>query len=285
MKIEQPGIYNDVPDEEYHRDPYVGGSLSSTEARRILDSPARYRWWKDNGPEHSDVFDFGKAAHNLVLGAGAPIDKIDADDWRTKAAREARDESRAAGRVPILAADYQVVEAMAAAIQEHPVARALLDPHRGRPEVSLFWHHQTGVACRARVDLFPDVDAGRRLILGDYKTCANASNAAFSKAAASYGYHLQADWYLEGVRTLCGVDDPAFVFIAQEKTPPYLVNVVELDATAMQIAHDRNRQAIDTFVACSESGEWPGYPTEVQQIALPRWVQIQHEEEQDNAQF
>lgn len=270
--IDMPGIYHDMDEAEYHAHP----ALSHSGARLLLEAPARYAYRRDH-PQHSDTFDFGKAAHRAVLGAGSDIVIVDADSWRTKAAQEARDAARAENRIPLLAADAERVEAMRAAIADHPVASKLF--HNGRPEVSMFWHDPTGVLLRARPDWLPE-STGRRAIIPDYKTCQRADPSSFGRSVASYGYHMQAAWYVDGWRTLTGTD-AAFVFVTQEKDPPYLVAVHELDDEAVDIGRARNRDAIDIYQRCVEAGEWPGYPTEVQTVRLPRWAVVEHEQTQE----
>jgi hypothetical protein len=272
--IDQPGIY-DIDETLYHADPVPGGSLSSTQVRYLGDCPARFVWHRHN-PKHSDAFDFGKAAHAHVLDVGTDIDEIDAPDWRSKDSRTARDESRAAGRTPILAKDYEQVEAMAAELRRHPIAAALLDPANGKPEQSAFWHDRVWRRCR--FDWLPEVDPNRRLIIADYKTAPDADARSFARAAARFGYHQQAAWYLDGARHTLDVAEPAFVFIVQEKNPPYLVNVVELDSYAIQIGAALNERAVDIYERAIETGEWPGYGTEVEQVSLPRWAEIAFEE-------
>lgn len=275
------GVYDGMPEDMYHADPVPGGSLSSTGARKLLppSCPARFRWETDNPPPPKDTFELGSAAHKLVLGAGAEIEVIAAPDWRTKAARDDRDAARAAGRIPLLAAEHEQVQAMAAALRAHPVASALFNPDRGKPEQSLFWQDRpTGVWCRARLDWLPDAGARERLIVADYKTAAAADTASISKSVASYGYAQQAAWYLDGVRAL-GLDaDPAFVFLFQEKTPPYLVTVVQLDADALRIGRDLNREAVNLYAACCEQRIWPGYSESIETVSLPAWARRQYEE-------
>jgi hypothetical protein len=58
----------------------------------------------------------------------------------------------------------------------------------------------------------------------------------------------------------------------QEKTPPYLVAVYELDALAMEAGRARNRRAAEMFRDCTEAGVWPGYSSEVELISLPPWA-------------
>jgi hypothetical protein len=207
-----------------------------------------------------------------VLGAGAELVVIDADDWRTKAAKEAAAAAREAGAVPLLTAEHAQVQAMAAALREHPVAAALFDPDRGDPEQSLFWvDDRTGVWLRSRLDWLPRQPAGR-LIIGDYKTAVSASPDGFSRAVLNFSYHQQAAFYTDGAAAL-GLDgDPAFLFVVQEKTPPYLVAVYELDALATEAGRARNRRAAEMFRDCTEAGIWPGYSAEVEPISLPPWA-------------
>lgn len=268
------GIY-DMPDAEYRADP----ALSCSEARRILEAPAKYRHDRDARVEqHTKAFDLGKAAHTLVLGAGVDVVVVQADDWKKKAAQEARDEAYATGRTPLLAREWAVVCDMRDAIACHPVAGPLLDPARGAPEQSLFWTDpRTGVDLRARLDWLPATPPTGRLIIPDLKTTVDASARAFGKSAASYDYHMQAAFYMAGAATLLDVD-PAFVFIAIEKSPPHLVHVMELDSDALAIGRDRIRRAIDVYVACTESGVWPGYPLEVSTASLPRWAGMEHDD-------
>lgn len=270
--ITEPGVY-DLPVEAYHADPVEGGSLSCSGARRLIppSCPAKFRWHQDNaGEEHAPHFDFGSAAHKLVLGAGAEIEVIDADSWRTKDAREARDAAYAAGRIPLLAADYQTVEAMAEALRSHPIAGRMFMPGKGKPEQTLVWRDErTGIMCRALLDWLPDT--GR--VFPDYKTALSAYPEDFRRAADQYGYAQQGAWYLDGVRALdLADDDAAFVFIVQEKEPPYLVSVIELDAISLRIGAQRNRQALSIYQWCTETGEWPGYGDDVALVSLPNYV-------------
>lgn len=273
--IGAPGVY-DIPEDIYHADPVPGGSLSSSEARLLLppSCPAQFRYEQDH-PVCKDVFDFGSAAHKLVLGTGPEIAVIAFEDWRTREARERRDAAWAAGKTPLLLPAWARVQDMAAALRAHPFASVLLDRERGgEAEQSLFWQDgETGVWRRARLDWLPgEVTIGGRLVIPDYKTAHRADLAGIAKSAASFGYHMQDAWYTDGVRALGLDDDPAFVFIFQEKTPPYLVTVVQLDDEARRAGRDRNRAAIEVYRDCKEAGAWPGHSEEIEYISLPAWA-------------
>lgn len=273
--ITKPGIY-DIPNDVYHADPVPGGSLSSTGARRLLppSCPALFRHEQVHGQPPKKAFDFGTAAHGVVLGSGPELVKVDAPNYLTKKAQAARDEARARGAVPLLPHEYEQVQAMAEAIRQHPAARALFAEGSGIPEQSLFWvDRPTGVTCRARLDWMP-YGNGRRLVVPDYKTAVSASPAAIQKAVLNYGYHQQNAWYVDGVKALGG-GDAAFVFVVQEKTPPYLVTVVELDEVTVQAGRVRNRRAIELYAQCVAEDHWPAYSDSIELISLPEWAQKQ----------
>ena len=272
--ITEPGVYT-IPEDVYHRDPVPGGSLSFSGAKRLLapSCPAKFRYERDNGRPEKRTFDFGHAAHSAVLGVGAPVVVVDADSWRTDAAKNQRKAAYAEGKVPLLAEEAARVEGMAQALRQHEIASALFNPEHGAPEQSLFRvDPETGVWLRSRFDWLPHPTPSGRLIVGDYKSTISAEPAAIAKSAANYAYHQQAAWYADMALALGLSDDVSFVFVFQEKTPPYLVTPVELDDEALRIGRLRNREAIDLYAECVRTDTWPGYTDGIELISLPFWA-------------
>ena len=270
----EPGVYTDMPEDDYHADPVPGGSLSSSGARKLLPPgcPAKYRYELGHPPERSAVLELGTAAHSLVLGKGKPLAWLEADDWRTKAAREWREAARAEGSVPLLKAEHEQIQAMAAAIREHPLAGPLLADQEAA-EHSCFWQDpEFGIWRRARLDSHRH--GSGRLIVTDYKTTACAEPDAFARSVANYGYHAQASWYLDAIGACLGEADAAFLLVAQEKAPPYLVTVAGLDAAALRAGDAVNRRAMEIYRDCQESDHWPGYQAdgEISYLSLPPWA-------------
>lgn len=272
--VTEPGVHPDMPEDAYHADPVPGGSLSSSGARKLLTTcPARFDYERRHPEPPKKTFDIGHAAHKLVLGVGPHLEVVPGERWDTKAAKEKVAEIRAAGDVPLKQADHDQVVAMADAIRSHPIAGALLRPGSGQPEQSLFWlDGDTGVMRRARLDWLPDRTPTGRLIVADYKTCVSADPEHIGKAVTNYGYHQQDPWYLDGIAAVGLGEDAAFVFVFQEKTPPYLVSVVELDDEARLVGRERNRRALHRYAECTASGYWPGYADDVSLISLPPWA-------------
>jgi hypothetical protein len=274
QEISGPGVYDDMPDEVYHGDPTPEGSLSNSGAKHLIppSTPAHFKHWRERGDKPKREFDFGHAAHSLVLGRGLQVHVVKADNWKKRAAQDERDAAYERGEAPLLEREWDAVQDMAQALREHPEAAALLDPARGKPEQSLFWRHdRTGVMLRCRLDLMPHaVPAGRRYILADYKTTTDASTDAFMRSAAEFGYHRQRAFYCAAVKALGIHPEPEFLFVAQERKPPYLVNVVQLDDEAERLGRIEMEQAVNIYARCVESGRWPGY-SGVQLGTLPRW--------------
>jgi hypothetical protein len=267
----KPGLYDGLDEAEYHGHK---GSVSVSGAKKLLppSCPAIFKHERDQGQQQRDVFDFGKAAHKEALGVGPELVVVDADNWMTKAAKEAKAAAYADGSVPLLAKDKAAVDAMGAALRAHPIASALLDPDHGKPEQSGFFSDLAhGVLRRFRLDWLPDTDGGR-LIVPDYKSAVSAEPGAIRKAVANYGYYMQDAWYRDGCHALGLAEDVAFVFIFQEKTAPYLVTVVELDTEAVLLGRKRNDQALQVFAECTATDTWPGYTSDVELISLPKWA-------------
>lgn len=273
--ITEPGLY-DLTDEEYHADPVPDGSLSASGAKLLLppNCPALYRYRRDH-PENKRVFDLGKAAHKVVLGTGPDLVVVDADDWRTKAAKQQRDDAYAQGKVPILKRDHEDVQGMADALRRHPVASKLFNGDQGAAEQSVFWRDpEFDVWRRARFDWLPHgISSQGRLIIPDYKTTEAADQESVMRAVHRYRYHLQAAFYSDAAQAVFGVDRVLFLFVFQERSAPYLINVVELDAHALTAGRDLVHRALAIYAECAANDRWPGYSDDqIGLIDLPPWA-------------
>lgn len=274
IEIDRPGVY-DLPADVYHSDPVPGGSLSSTGARKLLapSCPALFQYDREHGQPTRKVWEIGSAAHQLVLGTGPELVVVDRDRWDTSVVKAEVAEIRERGAIPLKKHEYDQVHAMAAALRAHPFAGHLFEQGTGKPEQTLVWQDPaTGVRCRAMLDWLPFAIPGQRLVVPDYKTCLSAEPDKFARAMADHGYHIQLAWYLAGVRAL-GLGDERTVglLVAQEKTAPYLVTVIQPDPAAMQMGELRMRQALRLYAECTASGRWPGYSDDVVMAELPPW--------------
>lgn len=272
--ITDPGVYQGLDEQTYHADPVEGGSLSVSGAKTLLTCPAKFDWNRRNPPEPSQAFSIGHAAHALVLGVGAEIVEVKEKDWRKADAQQAKKDALAEGKTPLLTKDVEMVHAMAAALKKKRIPSLLLGGN-GTPEASLFSRDTSGLMLRGRVDWLPE--PADRMIVADYKTAVSADPKAFDKPAADYGYHMQAAWYSDLIAELGLASEVAFLFVVQEKEPPYEVSVIQLDEIDLAIGRWQNRMAIEIYQECTESGVWPGYGDDVHLVSLPGWFRNRFE--------
>jgi len=266
----EPGGPYDVDDAAYHAD---RTALSSSGIRTLTKyCPARFLEERTNRRPDTEAFNFGHAAHMLVLGTGMPIAEIPHDEWRTKAAKEAVADARAAGAVPLKPKDASRVRAMAAKLRQHPEAGPLF-ARPGRAEQTFVARDpDTNELCKIRVDWSPDVPPGQRRLVVDYKTSDCAHPAAVEKDIASYGYDQQGAFYIDVLAWALQLDiQPAFVLVIQEKTPPYLVSVNWPEGYVIDGGRELNREAITTYASCVKSGVWPDYGPGPHRAGVPGW--------------
>lgn len=285
-RITEPGVYPDIPEREYHRDPVVGGSLSSSGARTLVDrTPAHFAHQREHPRADTTSFDIGRVTHGQVLGVGGELVEVHADDWRTKAAREERDAARADGNTPLLVHQADAVRVMVEAVRAHAIAGPLF-ARPGRAELTAVARDpDSGVMCRVRLDWLVDTEPGARLVAADLKSTENGSPfGPFARSAGSYGYFAQEPFYTDVLHWLGLTADadgelvePLFTFVTVEKDPPHLVAVHRVLAEDRDRGRVVNRKARDLFRHGQATGEWPGYPDEVHDLALPGYFRAQHD--------
>ncbi len=279
------GIYATVAEDVYHGDL---ASLSSSGARALLTTtPEEFDWNRRNDRGVNKNFDFGHAAHKMVLGKGNQLGLLDpkvcghgkdgklakeparTSEWQAAAAKHRRE-----GRIPVPKWDMEKAQTMAGRVFQHRVAGRLLS--RGQAEHSIYWHDDaTGVRLRCRPD-FLTGGLGRTICV-DYKTATSASPRQFQRAVQDYGYHCQQAFYEDGLAEI-GLTDVGFVFVVQSKTAPFTVSVCQIDPRDVELGRRQNRAAIELFARCTESGRWPGYDG-IHTVALAGWHTKQLEEQ------
>lgn len=288
MTITIPGVY-DLPADEYHTHP----ALSASGAKLLLppSCPALYRHAQLNGTPSSRALEDGNLAHAEVLGTGIRPEVYPADILAkngaasTDAAKAWAAEVYARGNIPVKADRWAVIQQMAEAIRRHPIAGRLFRQD-GKAEQSMFWQDpNVGIMRRARLDWLPDKPAASgRLIISDYKTARTAYPGQWRKSAADLGYHRQHANYVAGAKALGLADDVAMVYVVQEKTPPYLVSVVELDAEAAAMGASQMDQAARILAHCIETDHWPDYTDgQIVPVSLPTYYIINAEQELEDA--
>jgi len=282
--ITAPGIYRDLPLDQYHRgDICDGPSVSSTPLRLLFEKSPKHCWARsplnhdrieEEEPEH---FTLGRAAHHLVCGqvdfAGlftVRPDRLEGEKWngnRTVCINWLKARKRE-GKTVLTSAQVDAIRGMAVALGEFPLMQqGILN---GLIERSLLWKDkETGLWLKARPDAIPS-DSGD---FSDLKTTQSVLYRDLQAALANYGYVQQAALVLEGARAL---DIPAesFTLVWVETKPPYCVRAQQLKDEDIARGARMNRVAMRTFADCLAAGIWPGPGddrADAEYLDLPVW--------------
>jgi len=281
---------SEMPAIEYH----AMRSLSASGAWLLAEEcAAKFLWRSPWNPlfehEAKTEFDIGVAAHLAVLEPKRQdnsIVLIDAGDYRTARAREARDLARTEGKVPLLPYQFDIVRAIAGSIRAHPIAAEAF--REGEAEVTLTWHEpETGVPCKARPDYLP---SHQRWVV-DLKTAQSANPRSWRDQAYRLGYHARAAWYLDAAEIVLGRAPEEYWFVIVEKEPPYLVSVISFDREAVEWGRRANRKACALFARSMAENDWPGYREPGQnherafRVSLPPWALYQLQDREDAGEF
>lgn len=256
----EPGTYTISMDEYLMLD-----ALSSGLCHTLLSqSPAHARFQQLNPTQANGAMDVGTVVHRLLLeGSEDGIALVDAKDWRTKAAREARDEARARGQTAILGDDMGEIRAMAETARSYIASSELrgIFTH-GYPEQTIVWQ-EGSLLCKARPDWLTH---DRKTILHFKTTQGSAQPESFIRGPLiSMGYDVAAAFYERGLIALDGYQRQPLrsVFLVQECSAPYACSLIALAPSMQEIAIGKVEHALKVWRECMTLRLWPSYPRQI----------------------
>jgi hypothetical protein len=272
MKL--PRVFNkflDITDEEYRADKIGLGevaSLNYSTAKVILAKSPLHAWMEHphGGNQRRTAkkqMDFGSILHSILLSKGAKAQIVDANDWRTNKAKEARDAAHAAGLIPLLPKEYeqamQAATAITVQLQEQGITL------EGQAEQAMAWVEDEA-QCRAKMDLYEPKPRITELKMTDWPL----TESSLKRLIRNCSYDLQAAVYTAGVHTITG-EQPEFRWIFAEMNPPYQVRIAAPSDLLLQVGSRKWDKARDAWKACLASGAWTGYGNDVLEIDPEMW--------------
>lgn len=252
---------------------YDKPALSSTAINNfIIESPARFwaetplnpdaKKWKE-----TDALILGRATHTLLFEPHL----FNSQYWvhnlnrQTKAFKEQKLEC---GLPDIKQDVFDNIQKMIEAVHNHSIAKNLVN--RGEAEQEFFWQRKD-MQCKGKTDYI------KNGYIVDYKTFDWAGNGKsaiekWQRAIVSYGYHRQAEFYLDGVQRATGEVMKGFIHILQDKKVPSNIGVMLMDKDSLIIAHEENEAAIYDIKNRLDNNNWFDFDqTQVIQSGLPEW--------------
>lgn len=261
-------LRTDVDHATYHRDE-DGPRLSQSIAHWLLTrspSHAHAHHPRLGGvpAEPTAAMTTGALLHALLLGRREIVD-VEAEDYKTKAAREARDAALARGAIPVTApvltrailANRRIREQLAQCDGDDAdladIGRAEGPWHT---EVAAYWEDAGGVRCRGMLDIFDN-----RCQIADVKFVRSAQRQAFAAAIERDGYDVQAAAYIEAIETIYPerAGRVRFRWLVCEKDPPYVIAVYSPDVCLRDLGRRKWERAKRVWSMCLAESSWPGY--------------------------
>lgn len=242
--------------------------LHQSIAKQLLRCPIKAksdyeRRFLEGGQENpTDAMIAGKVLERLITGGDLnAIVTINAPDYKTKAARDARDDANACGMVPILAHKLLALYEAAQPIRAQIVA--------SYPEFescqffkTLQWESH-GVDCEGEIDaLYMPKEKQDKFRIFDLKSARCADPKFIERSVIlQYGYDIQRAAYTEAVNKHYPErkNRGEFIFLFFEKEPPYCVTPVTLDGGFVQVGDSKWRRAKAIWKDCLTTGVWHGY--------------------------
>lgn len=278
MTVEQ------MTDDDY----FAFDAVDQTALKKYLVSPLAYSQYLTGEHSSSPQFEFGKAAHSLILGSGPEV--LAKPNLRTKEgkARYAETLKLHEGEdiVWLSPDDVEKVEAMRDMVGDFFTK---LD---GQPEVAMIAADpDTGLLIKGKADWLPSTpDPDGVLRIRDYKTTVKSPDE-FERSCWQYGYHIQAAFYMRLYRlTMPEYKGPlGFEFVVQEKNPPFdwmRYEIQEDSPIITELAEPKINHALQGIRWFRDNTEDPleamrayGLPKYPKDVVFPDWKLLEEEEE------
>lgn len=258
-------MWRTVTDNDYHNS--FKTYLSSSDVRNILRSPAHYRFAE---PPQSDALKFGSLVHALVLepdiaeASYRPRADVDGRTKEGKAIRENENMLAITDGIEFVSRkDWNTAQAIATSVHTHLGAASLFAG--GVAEQAGFCDDFNGVKARIK----PDYRTSEFIV--DLKTTQDARPDSFLRSIMTFGYCVQAAYYLDVAQAIDG-ETRKFYWVAVEKEPPYAVAVYEASDAMIRYGREQYLKAIELYKECATFDQWPAYSNKIETLTLPHWV-------------
>ena len=245
-------------------DQYEGKLIADMDFQKYLDLPEYMHssdlkllqqsvnhWLSKRDYPETKALLLGSLGHTMILEMDKLTERylvMPKVDARTKAGKEqkmlAEEQANNEGKILISQDDFTQALGWRDNIQNDPVTSNVFIKNRGQNEVSGFFKHPEfdDVKGAFRVDKLLEEEK----IAIDLKIMQSANPYAFMSSVRKFGYHIQAAWYLDGLKAITG-DDYDFIFLVCEKSNPHNVQPYRLCEKDLEKGRDDIRATIKKY--------------------------------------
>lgn len=214
----------------------------------------------------------GSLVDSLLLGGKGVVRVPGFADWRTKAAREARDDAEARGEIPALDHEYEAALVTVQRIRARLVEFGLqIDESQ---QLAIEWTETASngnpVVCRGKLDNFSHTKA----LIWDLKIRDNVKPRKCEAHIVDMAYDIQGAAYTRAVEALYPElqGRVRFLDLFCEPEPPHCMTPIEFSGSMRELGALKWQRAVDTWEQCLRMGRWPGYVTEIYRAEAPAWA-------------
>lgn len=273
---------------DYYKIPKISASLLKLVAEDPDYGLARLQFALDNlGEDNSSpAKDFGRLVHMLLFepqNLGKDFVLSPYPDFRTKDAKAWRDQQSVNGRTIIKDAELLEAEEMIRALRienkyvnQDKLAKVQHLFANGELEVEeVFQWEEKGLECKCKVDAYSPT---LNLII-EYKTVQSLKKNKLESDFYNFGYHIAQAHYVSGVKHCLGLEEnPGFLYIAQEKSKPYLFEIYEPSDQALLESEEQRLEILDKI---SNRDPLNLTSSDIQVLDLPNWAYANREKLQE----
>lgn len=207
----------------------------------------------------------GRLFEDLLCGKMDGFEVLSHDAYRTNAAKADRDAVLAAGKIPILAHDYEytlnVAEIIGGKIADFLEKHNLPALSEYQQQTELLWESD-GCPCGGRTDLLHI--GAKDFTIVDLKKMARIEPSDIQRTIHQFGYDIQHAAYMEGVESthpkLAGRGQ--FIFIGYQIEDPYFVVPFILQGDWRARGRHEWDRAKRIWTKCWETQDWPDYASQ-----------------------
>lgn len=286
----EPGVLRGVSDLIYHAWP----ACSNSRLNDLATSPELCRWAMDHPKAPSDEMVLGTATHTKLLepsrfdrefvepkpccsilktsgakcGAktATPFGAEDDPVWLCGKHSKDRDDALTLDTLSEL--QRGKLDVMTCNTLAHPRASQVLKAATDR-EMSIVFPQLDGkLICKSRVDAYIPKSGG---ILGDIKTCRDASSNGFGRKFYDMGYHRQLAMYRRALRW-AGMDVAYALVIAIQNVEPFLVRVYRINDEILDAGDRELDPLMIDFERRQRVDDWSGDDGRSIELELPAWA-------------